>query len=127
MNSANSGNLINHWSMNWTRFKNTVSHMCLASAVVVSWSLTQEVASSSPSNDKYFLRQNSLNSVRKKIVHLGLYTKLTLTAFHFPYGLWEEIPNFNFFNAILTVMVKKTNQYSSHVVTLAGQMRYYSS
>ena len=127
VNSAHSGNLTNHWCMNWTQFKDPVSHICLAGAVVASWSLTQEVASSSPSNDKYFLWQNSLNSVRKKIVHLGLYTKLTLTTFHFPYGRWEEIPNFNFFNAILTVMVKKTNQYSSHVVTLAVQMRCYSS
>ena len=37
--SENSGNLINHWSMNWAQFKETVSHMCLARAVVASWSL----------------------------------------------------------------------------------------
>ena len=29
--------------MNWAQFKNPVSHMCLVSAVVASWSLTQEV------------------------------------------------------------------------------------
>ena len=92
VNSAHSGNLTNHWCMNWTQFKDPVSHICLAGAVVASWSLTQEVASSSPSNDKYFLWQNSLNSVRKKIVHYGLCTKLTLTTFHFPYGHWEERP-----------------------------------
>ena len=30
--------------MNLVQFKDPVSHMCLASAVVASWSLTQEVA-----------------------------------------------------------------------------------
>ena len=34
--------------MNWSQFKDSVSHMCLAGAVVASWSLTQEVAGSSP-------------------------------------------------------------------------------
>ena len=29
VNSANSGNLINHWSMNWAQFKDPISHMCL--------------------------------------------------------------------------------------------------
>ena len=47
LNSANSGNLMDQWSMNWVQFKDPVSHMCLAGAVVTSWSLTQEVASSS--------------------------------------------------------------------------------
>ena len=44
LNSANSGNLTNHWSMNWAPFKDPVSNMCLAGVVVASWSLTQEVA-----------------------------------------------------------------------------------
>ena len=30
--------------MNWAQFKDPVSHMCFAGAVVTSWSLTQEVA-----------------------------------------------------------------------------------
>ena len=30
--------------MNWTQFKDPVSHMCHAGAVEASWSLTQEVA-----------------------------------------------------------------------------------
>ena len=46
--SLNSGNLINHWSMNWARFKDPVSHMCLSGTVVAFWSLTQEVAGLSP-------------------------------------------------------------------------------
>ena len=46
--SLNSGNLMNHWSMNWAQFKDPVSHMCHASAVVASWPLTQEVADSGP-------------------------------------------------------------------------------
>ena len=32
--------------MNWSQFKDPVSHMCLAGAVVASWSLTQEMAGS---------------------------------------------------------------------------------
>ena len=34
--------------MNWAQFKDLVSHMCLAGAVVASWSPTQEVAGLSP-------------------------------------------------------------------------------
>ena len=44
LNSVNSGNLINHRSMNWAHFQDPVSHMCLAGAVVASWCLIQEVA-----------------------------------------------------------------------------------
>ena len=41
--------------MNWAQFKDPVSHMCLAGTVVASWSLIQEVAGSSPFNDKFFV------------------------------------------------------------------------
>ena len=51
--SANSSNLINHWTMNWAQFKDPVSHMCLAGAVVASWSLKQKMAGSSLFNDKF--------------------------------------------------------------------------
>ena len=34
--------------MNWAPFKDPISHMTLAGAEVASWSLTQEVADSSP-------------------------------------------------------------------------------
>ena len=54
LNSANSGNLVNHSSMNWVQFKDLGVQMCLADTVVASWSLTQEVAGPSPFNDKYF-------------------------------------------------------------------------
>ena len=40
--------------MNWAQFKDPVSHMYLAGTVVASWFLTQEIAGSSPFNDKYF-------------------------------------------------------------------------
>ena len=53
---ANSGNLINHWSMN-------LSQMCPAEAVVSSWSFTQEVVGSNPCDNKYFLSLSLLNSV----------------------------------------------------------------
>ena len=48
MISANLGKLINHLSMNWAQFKDPVSHMYLAGAVVANWSLTKEVTGSSP-------------------------------------------------------------------------------
>ena len=34
--------------MNWANYKDPISHVCLAGAVVASWSLTQEVAGSAP-------------------------------------------------------------------------------
>ena len=34
--------------MNWSQFKDPVSHICLADAMVASCSLTQEVVGSSP-------------------------------------------------------------------------------
>ena len=34
--------------MNWSQFKDPVSHMCPADAVLGSWSLTQEVAGLGP-------------------------------------------------------------------------------
>ena len=41
--------------MNWDQFKNAVSHMCLAGAVVASWSLTLEATGLNTFNDKIFL------------------------------------------------------------------------
>ena len=49
--NGNSGNLINHWSMNWDQFKDPVSHLCLAGAVIAFWSPTQEAAASNPFNE----------------------------------------------------------------------------
>ena len=48
LNSANPANLINHWSTNWGQFIDPVSHLCLTSTAVASWSLTQEMALSNP-------------------------------------------------------------------------------
>ena len=66
LNSVISGNLINHLSMNWAQFKDPLCYLCLSGTVVVSWSLTQEVAGSTPFNDKYFLLLNSVKTFRKK-------------------------------------------------------------
>ena len=40
--------LTNHQNMNCSQFKDLVFQTCLDGAVVASWSLTQEVASSNP-------------------------------------------------------------------------------
>ena len=48
VNLVNSEHLINHWSMNCAQFKDPVSNMCLAGAMIASWSLTQWVAGSIP-------------------------------------------------------------------------------
>ena len=71
--SANSGNLMNHWSMNWAQFKDPISHMCLAGAVVASWSLTQELAGSNPFS---VMTNNSLNLLKtfRKYFNVGLLT-----------------------------------------------------
>ena len=50
--------------MNWAQFKDPVSHICLAGAVVASWSLTLEITGSNPFNGKYFLLLNSVNTVK---------------------------------------------------------------
>ena len=53
LNSVNSEKLINHWCMKWAQFKDPVSHMCLAGAVVACWFMTQEV---SGSNTHFFAK-----------------------------------------------------------------------
>ena len=53
--------------MNLVQFKDPVSHMCLAGAIVTSWSLTQDVAGLSPFTfiDKYILSMNSVKTYNK--------------------------------------------------------------
>ena len=41
LNSANSGSLIYHWSMNWVQFKYPVFHKFFAGTMVASWSYTR--------------------------------------------------------------------------------------
>ena len=65
-NSMNSGNLINHWGMNWTQFKDTQYYPCVAGNVLASWPVTQEVAgSNNPFIILYFLSLNLLNLVKR--------------------------------------------------------------
>ena len=59
LKSANSGNLIKHWTMNWAQFNDPLSHTCLADVVLASWSLTQEVAGLIPFKNKYILSLNT--------------------------------------------------------------------
>ena len=55
-NFVNSLNLINHWIMNWSQFKDPVSYMCLDGTVLASWSVTEWVVVLRTFNcyDKYF-------------------------------------------------------------------------
>ena len=48
VNSANSENLRNHWSMNWVQYKDLLCYLCLCGLVVSSLSLTQEILGSNP-------------------------------------------------------------------------------
>ena len=65
VNSANSRNLINHWSMNWAQFVDPVSHMCIAGAMVAFWYLTQKMAGSiSMSVITNILSLNWANSIK---------------------------------------------------------------
>ena len=51
--------------MNLAQFKDLVSHVRLAGAVVAFWSLTQEVVSLGTFNDKYFWSLNSVKTLGK--------------------------------------------------------------
>ena len=48
--------------MNWAQFKDSVSHMCLAGTVVVSWSLMQEMEGSRPLTVMTTFRKNAIVS-----------------------------------------------------------------
>ena len=48
VNSGNSENLRNYWSMNWVHYKDLLCYLCLCGLVVSSLSLTQEILGSSP-------------------------------------------------------------------------------
>ena len=48
VNSANSENLRNHWSMNWVQYKDLNCYLCLCGLVVSSLFLTQEILGSNP-------------------------------------------------------------------------------
>ena len=69
INSAISGNLINHWNMKCGQFKDPASHLCLTDNVVASWSLAQKGGRLQPFYciDQYFESLNSANSMN----HLG--------------------------------------------------------
>ena len=49
--------------MNWAQFKDPVCSIRLAGTVIAPWSPTQEIAGSSPFNDKYFLMTNILTNI----------------------------------------------------------------
>ena len=48
VNPANSGKLINHWSMNWSQFNDPLCYLRLPGAVLPPISLTQGVVGSNP-------------------------------------------------------------------------------
>ena len=66
MNSWNSWNFINHWSMNCSQFNDHISDVCPDSAVVTSWSLTRG-GRFEPfcCNDKYFCHSVQWKHLRK--------------------------------------------------------------
>ena len=49
VNSAKTVNLINHWVLNWSQFKDPVCYLFLSGAVVASWYLTHKVVGSNNS------------------------------------------------------------------------------
>ena len=79
--------------MNWGQFEDPVSHMCLAGAVLASWSLTQEVVGS---NSLFYVTYftNSVDSVlqnsfrKNSIMSFGSWEIFQLMLFemnwHFP-------------------------------------------
>ena len=59
MNSANSGNLVNHRSMIWAQFKVPISHMCLTAVAFCLWHKRWLGCRFEPfyCNDKYFVTE----------------------------------------------------------------------
>ena len=55
--------------MNWAQFKDPVSHMCLASAMIASVSLKLEAAGSKPFNDRY--GEMVISNCKRRICTLG--------------------------------------------------------
>ena len=55
--------------MNWAQFKDPVSHICLAGAVVASWSLTLEITGSNPFSGKYFFTEfrEYIENIQRKL------------------------------------------------------------
>ena len=58
--------------MNWSQFKDPVSHMFLAGAVAASWSLTQEVAGLSP----FTIMTNILKTFRENLNAVNVIHKM---------------------------------------------------
>ena len=89
VNSGNSENLINHRSMNWDKFKDSVPHKCLAGAVVVSWSLIQEVAGLEP---------------------FTVMTNILVTEFsEFNENIWENTNVLSFISIISGILIYECN------------------
>ena len=66
----------NYWSINWVQFKDLVSHMCWAGAVVACWPLTQEVAGWQGFESFYWMTY-SVNSVKTFRKNSNMYQSFT--------------------------------------------------
>ena len=65
LNSVNSENLRNRWSINWVQYKDLLCYLCLCGLVVSPLSLTQDILGSNPTILFFcFLSLNSQNSVK---------------------------------------------------------------
>ena len=73
--------------MNWAQFKDPVSHMCLAGAVVACWFVAQEVVGSHTFIAKIFFKFYGF--CRFYSIHLGK-TLLGLRVIPFPLRLLTE-------------------------------------
>ena len=72
--------------MNWSQFKGHASHICLAGAVVASWSLMEEVTGSSPfavMTNRSFLSLNSGKTFRENSNEFILYKSHRLVVKRF--------------------------------------------
>ena len=80
--------------MNRAQFKDPVSHMCLAGAVGVSWSLTQEVAGLSPftvmTNNLSLNSANSVKTFRENSIVLVMFTSSDAQSFVLQFCLCSQ-------------------------------------
>ena len=97
VNSANSGNLINHWSMNWAQFKDPVSHMCFVwccSGILVSHTRGSRFKSLNCSGE-YFCHWIQWKHLEKRQYFTTIYEKFQPLS-PFLYILWVAQYMLNF-------------------------------
>ena len=83
--------------MNWSQFKDPVSHMCLAGALLASRSLTQEMAGSDPFSvmTNIFITEYSVKRFRENSINTNLLCTISnnIQVYENPVPRTKKIPH----------------------------------